>query len=187
LAFTIVELIVAMALSSLVMAGVLSTYLHIARTGYRTSDYTEMEAQSRRALEVFARDVRSANSIVWNSTTRITLTVPTSTVDTQTYVYRFNTDAGTFSRTCTSAGTPPEILISGIEPSSIGLRGYKLTTDPVTKYPNPVDMSNLTQASVDTKQLQLTLHLSRERTTLARTTGNVISARFILRNKRVTT
>jgi len=186
-AFTLVELIVAMTLSSIVMAGVLSTYLYIARTGYRTSDYTEMEAQSRRGLEVFARDVRSANSIVWNSTTSITLTVPTATVDTVTYVYQYNSDVGTFTRTCISAGTPTETLMSGIEPSSPGLRGYKLTTDPLTKYPYAVDMTNLTQASVDTKQLQLTLHLNRVHPMVARTTGNVISARFILRNKRVTT
>jgi len=180
-------LIVAMTLSSIVMAGVLSTYLYIARTGYRTSDYTEMEAQSRRGLEVFARDVRSANSIVWNSNTSITLTVPTSTADTVTYVYQLNPDAGTFTRAGAAGGAPAEILISGIEANSTGLRGYKLTTDPVTKYPYAVDMTNLTQASVDTKQLQLTLHLSRVHPTVARTTSNVISARFILRNKRVTT
>ena len=186
-AFTLVELIVAMTLSSIVMAGVISTYLYIARVGYRTSDYSEMEAQSRLGLEVFARDVRSANGIVWNSSTRIAMTIPTSTADTVTYEYELNSDAGTFTRTCTSAGTPTQTLISGIEATSAGLRGYKLTIDPVTKYPCAVDMTNLTQASVDTKQLQLTLHLTRVHTTLARTTGNVISARFILRNKRVTT
>src|SRR3954466_5321748 len=104
-AFTLVELIVAMTLSTIVMAGVMSTYLFIVRTGVRTTNYTDMETQSRKGLEIFARDVRSASGITWNSSTSITLTVPTSTAAVNTYFYQFNSTAGTFTRTCTSAGT----------------------------------------------------------------------------------
>ena len=184
--FTLVEVMIAMALSLIVLAGVLSTFLYIVRAGYSTTSYADMENQSRMGLELFARDARMAKNITWNSSTSITLTIPTSSSD-ATYLYQYNSTAGTFTRTCTSAGTTAETLITGITASSFTLQGYKLTTDPVTHYPYAVDLSNLSQASVDTKQIQLTLGLGRSVSTVPGASSNVISARFILRNKHVTT
>lgn len=40
------------------------------------------------------------------------------------------------------------------------------------------------QAAMDTKQIQLTIHSCRSNSTLALTTANVLSARFIPRNKK---
>src|SRR5947208_13205385 len=73
--FTLVEVLIASTLSTLVLAGVLSAFLFLVRTGFRSSSYSEMEAQLRRGLDTFAQDTRSASDVHWNSAQSITLTV----------------------------------------------------------------------------------------------------------------
>jgi prepilin-type N-terminal cleavage/methylation domain-containing protein len=183
--FTLVEVMIAMSLSLIILAGVMTTYLFIMRAGFSTMSYADMENQSRIGLELFARDARMAKTITWNSANSITLVIPTSAAD-LSYLYQYNATAATFTRTCTTTGAATETLISGITPSSFVLKGYKITTNPLTHYPYEVDLTHLDIASVDTKQLQLTLGLGRTVSTTAGTSSNVISARFILRNKHVT-
>ena len=50
-----------------------------------------------------------------------------------------------------------------------------------------MDLSDLAQAAQVTKQLQISLRASRTTATVATATNTVLSARFILRNKHVTT
>src|SRR2546430_17313788 len=164
--FTLVEVMIAMSLSLIVLAGVMTTYLFIMRAGFSTKSYADMENQSRIGLELFARDARMAKSITWNSSTSITLVIPTSSSD-LSYLYQYDATAASFTRTCTTTGEPAQTLISGITPASFVLQGYKITTDPVTHYPYEVDLRQLAQASVDTKQLQLTLGLGRTASTVA--------------------
>ncbi len=168
-AMTLVELMVSTTLGGLVMAGVLTVYLFIARTGVNTRHYTDMEGQARTSLERFAQDTRQASSVTWSSTTVINLVVNSSTV-----TYGYDSSTKQFYRTVGGTRTK---LVDGI--SSFSFIGYKI--DGTT-----VDTSNLSQAGVNTKQIQLSLKAERYSRTAAGVTNTVLSARYILRNKRNT-
>jgi type II secretory pathway pseudopilin PulG len=179
-AFTLIEVMVSMTLTVIAMAGVLSSIIMMARSSYTVTNYADMEAESRRGLERFAQDVRSAQSITWNSTTSITLTVPTGDTTNPTYTctYGYDSYSNTFSR---FQGSQTTVLFTGIQSGTFELKGYKIGG--ITA----VDLTNLVIASNDTKQIQLSLATQRTRATVGTTTQKVISARFILRNKPVTT
>ncbi|MFT3868208.1 MAG: prepilin-type N-terminal cleavage/methylation domain-containing protein [Nibricoccus sp.] len=191
-AFTLVEVLVAMSISLMVMAGVMSTFLFTTRGNYTVFNYTDMESEARNCLDQFGVDVRMAQDISWDSvaptdsTTRISLVIPTAT-GTKTCSYEYDPAAKTFSR-ITPGGT--QILVHSVKPGSFVLNGFKVSIDPLTGEPNavadPIDPSNRSQAATDCKQLQIILTTTREQRTLAVVTAKLISARFILRNKKVT-
>jgi Tfp pilus assembly protein PilV len=184
--FTLTEVIIASTLMVTIMAGVLSTGLFVMKSGYTASSYSEMEAQARQGLEIFGRDVRMAKSITWTSSTKIALTTTNKAGTDFVYVYEYANNA--FTRTQTApVALPAQTLITGIAANSFSMTGFKITIDPSTGNPYQVDTSDPSQASVDTKQLQLSLSVSRKASTGPSANANVISARYILRNKRVTT
>ncbi|MFA6961327.1 MAG: prepilin-type N-terminal cleavage/methylation domain-containing protein [Opitutaceae bacterium] len=163
---TLIELIVATTLGGLIMTGVLTVYLFIGRTGVNTGNYMDMEQQSRNSLEHFAQDARQASSITWNSSTQISLIVNSTTV-----TYSYNSGTKQFSRITGGVTTK---LLDGI--SNFQFIGYKLNGDTVS-------LTDLTQAGVNTKQIQLSLKAERSSRTAAGVSNTVLSARYILRNK----
>ena len=170
-AFTLVEIMVGATLAGLILAGVLSAFLFIARTGANIRNYSDMESQARRALEQFAQDTRQASAISWTNDTTIVLTVDGAGV---TYAYA----AGAFTRRA-AAGTTT--LLSGI--TSFSFKAYSITGAEITGIGTS---TSLASAGLNTKQLQISLEAARTSTTVATATNTVLSARFILRNKRVT-
>lgn len=168
--FTLVEVMISAALSTFILAGVLSTFLFLGRSGANLRNYSDMEAQARRGLEMFAEDVRQASAITWDSETQCTLTVNTASV-----VYSYTSGTNSFSRNGTT-------IITGITPgtfafSAFNVTGTEMELDTATKRAT---------ASTSTKQLQITLEAMRTNTTVVDATNTVLSARFILRNKIVT-
>lgn len=172
---TLVELMVSSTLAVIILSAVLSMFLFLGRTSANVINYAEMEAEARRGLEMFAQDSRQASDLAWISDASISLTVNGATV-----VYTYNAGAGTFTR---ATGGTTTILIDGI--SSFTYSGYMITGA-------TVDLSDLSTAvkreaaSDVTKQIQLYVLASRSSTTVATATNTVLSARYILRNKRVT-
>ncbi len=182
--FTLVELMVAAGLSGFVLTGVLTCFLMLGRSGANLVNYTEMEAQARSGLELFAEDTRMANDIVWNSLNSVTLVVPASgTNERYTYTYDPDTQQFTRQRTGPTTGTV-DVLISGI--SEFTFKAYRVNASEID-LEELDDDGDLAQANVDTKQLQISLNASRTSSTVATATNTVLSARFILRNKRITT
>lgn len=169
--FTLTELLVAVGLSALVLGAILTTFVFLTRTGLRVEFYNDMEHQARTALELFARDTRSASAITWNSAQSVTLIVDSVPV---TYAHA----NGRFSRTTTTA---TKVLITGI--TAFSFKGYSITG---TELPNVGDATSLANAGRWTKQLQISLQSSRAQPGTATATHKVLSARYILRNKRVT-
>lgn len=175
-AFTLVEVLIASSLGAFVLAGVLSSFLMLGRSGVNIANYSEMEAQVRRGMEEFAQDIRTASNVTWNSTTSITLTVPdnyASTANLVTYVYD-NSSSGATSRCFyrmpgdATASNAKTIFIRNIVSGSFA-RFDRLnattTTDP------------------STKRIQLSLMLRKSGSTLVDTSNIMISASYILRNK----
>lgn len=172
---TLVELMISSALATIILTAVLGMFLFLGRTSANVINYAEMEAEAREGLEYFAQDTRQASDLVWNSSSSLTLTVVGVSV-----TYAYNSSTKEFTRT---TGGVTTTLIDGI--SSFTYSGYKITGD-------SVDLSDLstaakrTSASEVTKQVQLYVLASRSSTTVATATNTVLSARYILRNKRVT-
>lgn len=174
--FSLVEVMIASTLATFVLAGVLSAFLMIGRSGFSSSNYSEMEAQARRGLEQFSGEAREASDIRWNSAQSITLTVPTTGGSTTvTYGY----DSGTFFRqpgpaTGTASRT---VLIRGVA-ADFAFRRFRL------------DASGSADAEaandLETKLIQMTLRVTRTGATTVVANQRAYSSRLLLRNKRVT-
>jgi prepilin-type N-terminal cleavage/methylation domain-containing protein len=99
-AFTLVEVLIAMSLGSIIIAGVFSAFLMMVRSGVRLSSYATMETETRRAFERLGIDARMANNftstIVGGVITSFTLTIPTQDLTNQTQVtYGYDTSDST--------------------------------------------------------------------------------------------
>lgn len=182
--FTLTELIVAASLSGIVLTAVLTTFLLLGRSGANLVNYADMEGEARSGLELFAQDTRMASAITWNSVNSVTLVVPASgTNERYTYTYDPDTEQFTRQRTGPTAGDV-RVLVSGI--SAFRFRAYRVNASEID-LEALATAGTLGLADTDTKQLQLTLNASRSSATVATATNTVLSARFILRNKRITT
>ena len=174
--FTLVEVLIGSTISVFILAGVISTFLFIGRSTANIVNYSDMESEAREGLEYFAQDTRQASNLIWNSSTSITLTVNGTNI-----VYAYSSGDGSFSRT-EGAGAA-DVIIDGI--TSFEFAGYMITGAGVSL----ADLSTAAKreaASDVTKQVQIYLKANRTSTTVAAATNTVLSARFILRNKRVT-
>jgi type II secretory pathway pseudopilin PulG len=169
---TLVEIMIGATIGSFVLTAVITTFLFMGRSGANVQNYSDMESQARKALELFAEDVRQASAITWTSNQNVLLTVNGNGI-------RYSYAGGVFTRTNTASGAASN-LITGIH--SFEFMAYNITgaTLPL------VTATDLTNAGKQTKQLQISLEARRKSTTVVAATNTVLSARFILRNKRVT-
>lgn len=181
-AFSLVEVMIAAAISTFVLAGVLGAFAFISRTGFRSSSFSELEAEVRRALETFAQDVRQARDVRWNSTQSVTLFLPSGAPAAQV-TYAFDPDAAsttyrTFYRVVGDASStaPRRILVRGLT-DNFTFRRYKLEQTGVT--------DNTASSDLETKQLQLVLTTRRTSSATAGAGQTIVSTRYVLRNKRV--
>lgn len=170
--FTLVEVLISSSLAAFILTGVMTCFLFLGRSGANIQNYNDMEGQARRGLEQFAQDVRQASAITWNSNQSVTLVVDSTNI---TWAYA----SGALSR---QAGTATaRTMLSGI--TSFTYKAYTINGAEITDF---ASASALTTAGQTTKQLQISLEAARTTTTAARATNLVLSARYILRNKRVT-
>jgi Tfp pilus assembly protein PilW len=178
-AFTLVEVLIAATLSVFVLAGVLSAFIFLTRSGFRASGYSELDAEVRRGLDVFARDTRNATDVRWNNNQSITLKIADGQV---TYAYDDNAASTTYrsflringDATATEA---PLVLIQNVDPS-FSFRRFKIAQPGVD--------DNSAANDRETKQLQLTLRATRTTSSATGASNSAVSARYMLRNKRVT-
>lgn len=175
---------VAMALSAIVMAGVLSAFLFIGQSGFRSSSYSELEAQVRRGLDTFSADARMANNIQWNSDQNITFFLPTSGNGSNavTYAYDPSTTGSTphcFYRMAgvVGSGGTRRILVRDVD-SSFSFSRFKLEQTGIT--------DNSAFNDLETKLIQVNLKVAKTASTVGSVSQTGRSARYLLRNKRVT-
>lgn len=179
--FTLSEVLMAATLSVFVLAGVLSAFLFIGRSGLNASSYSEMEAEARRGLEVFAEDVRMASDVRWNHAQSLTLIRPAGTGSAET-TYGYDADSDSPTYRCffrvegnASSAAIRRVLMRDIAPD-FTFKRFKLEQTGVVDAAAANDL--------ETKQIQLTLRADRgNRGVMASST--VVSARYVLRNKRV--
>lgn len=178
--FTLAELLVSTGIGAIILAGVMTSVMMITRSGYLLNNYIEMEKQARLALETFAVDARITETVTWIRKTGstdlagITLIPP----DKKSVTYTYNSEAGTLTRTDDTT-RKTTTLVSGIQ--SLSFTAYKYSVDlPVAIDPS---ITSDTLMKNDTKMVQISLSAIRARSLLADATNNVVSARYVLRNK----
>jgi len=173
--FSLVELLIAMSLSSIALAAVLSTVTFVARSSMSTSDYADMDREARAGLETFARDVRMASDVITFDEVNanfVTLEVVGAGGTKTNVTYTFVPLDKTFYR---AYGTSAQrALISNIE--TFRLSRYSIALDDAGQ---PKKATN----HFETKQIQLELRSVRSGPGKAFASNNVVSARYILRNK----
>jgi hypothetical protein len=181
--FSLVEVMVAATLSGFVLAGVLSAFLLVGRSGLAASSYSELESQIRVGLEVFGEDVRNATDLRWHHDQAITLFVATANTGTRPTTYAYDSDRksptyGCFYRLAGERDStlPRRVLIRQVA-ADFAFQRFKLAQ------PNLLD--NTASSDLETKQIQVTLRADRGANSAARASQSALSARYILRNKRV--
>jgi len=178
-AFTLTEVLIASTLSVVVLAGVLGAFLFFGRTGLAISHYQEMETQLRRGLGIFSEDVRMASNIRWTDPRNITLDIPAANGTYQPITYSFTlttNDALTGTLYRIHPDGRRELLVSDVA-NDFAFRRYKLE--------QPGSTDNTARNDLETKQLQLSLRTLHITAGGPASTQAAISARYILRNKRV--
>ena len=71
-----VELLIGLVLAMLLTAAMLASYTFLVRSLIRSSNQQQLEAQSRRAMQILSQDVRMATDVPSASPSQLTLTVP---------------------------------------------------------------------------------------------------------------
>lgn len=170
--FTLVEIMVGSVLGSIVLAGVLSAFVMLGRSGALIYNYNGMSIEGRRALEEFSQDVRMASAIVTNSTASVTLTVPENYTGTSNKVtYFYDSATGTFRR---RPGT------TSVVDATATLLVRSVVSGEFVRY-NRLDIG--TESDAETKRLVFMLRMRTGGTGFTAATENAISASFLLRNK----
>jgi len=105
--FTLVEMAMGAAIGSIVMAGVLSTYIMTAREFRAISNYWEIHVDGRYAIDRFAADMRQVSDVTSFATSGpLVVTIPTgfnsSGVVTSSVTVTYTYSAGALKRTISS-------------------------------------------------------------------------------------
>lgn len=169
--FSLVEVMIAMSLGLVAAGAIMSSFIFMVRSSHSVSHYAEMNAESRYALEIIGRDLRNALDLASRtlSAEHVELLVvrEDGSVEHVSYVLMARPSGGILVRNDAEGGT---ILMREIQEFSF--RFYDLQGSEVITNPLPV------------KQVQVQVKLRRRMTGLDHT-DRIVSARYIMRNKRV--
>src|SRR5690606_19723928 len=131
--------------------------------------YTDMESEARLALARFGQDARQAQNAVWTDANTVTLTVSAGEI-----TYRHDPDARTFTRTLDGN---EQVLASRVR--DFQFSAYRLNGSDIPIW------SNFAVVGDETKMIQIEFRLERSGPLTPESTYNIISARYVLRNKPV--
>lgn len=183
-AFTLVELMFSLTILMIALGSITGTFMVFAKSSASLGEYVDMSSESRKALELFSRDVRAANGIAVIGATSsngvvytdqgLNLTFP-DYYGNRSVTYSYETTSGILRRIENYEGTQSESnLLTGMQQFKIQL--FQAPGDDFESISGPV-------ASVNewAKSLQLDAELIRTVVTLDNT-DYIISARFMMRN-----
>lgn len=177
--YTMVELIVATGLMGIVMVSMVGTFMVFASGSKGVAAYTEMSQQSRKALELFARDIRASEDVTTATQHDVVVVIPEDTYYSGgTAQYTFDQDLGLFSRVIrdnSGVVTSNQILLDGVELFAFGY------FDPLGQSLDYAKESLL----LSVKSIQIDAEMVRA-VSQNEATDYIISARFLMRNRPVT-
>jgi Tfp pilus assembly protein PilW len=193
-------------IGSMVLAGVLTTYMMLMRSGVRAQNYAVMEAQTRQAFEQLGIDARMASEMtstdatgdigVMSTRTSVTLTVPnnyTSTNNKVTYgydptnklFYLVPGDGRSSGQmyVAPGTGTAPtgqRILIGKTGNASLNLKVTTLTFARYDQTGNAIPATTTSDAT--TKHIQVSVNVQGAASGTVAANESIVSASFTMRN-----
>jgi Tfp pilus assembly protein PilW len=119
--FTLVEMIVAVAVGMLLLAALATLYVFSMRSFASMANYSDLNQKSRYASDIISRDIRSCLSVVSSSTTTLVLNEPDDTAGNNT-TYLYDNLGGTLSKI---KNGQTNVLLTGIDPDSLSFTMYQ--------------------------------------------------------------
>lgn len=179
--FTLMEVLISTTISSIIMVALLTTFLMMGRSGANARNYTGMEADARKGLERFGEDVRMAKTIAWTSSTNITLTLShPNDNNTDTVIYSWDNTPNSSTYQCLLRNGPDPV--TGVTSTQALIHNVKVFE--FNRW--MLGTSGAATNDLGTDQLQIRLTLRQQSVTAATASNLVVSARFVMRNKRTT-
>lgn len=164
--FSLAELLIATAIAAMILTVAASTVVTLAKGSRSLMNYTEMNTQSRHALDNLGLYLRSASDVHTATSTRLVIDRIDHAGNTEKIAYDYDPDARTLTMT---RGGLARIILTDVD--SLSFNYFTLRQAPTL---NPLEV----------KHVQLEAELTRD--VLSLTNHNyIISARFMLRNRRV--
>lgn len=197
--FTMVELLIGMCLALFLTAAMLLSYTFIVRSLIRSSNQQQLEAQSRKALQILSQDVRLAQNVsnagtvpydpndaswqIMPTPIQVTLylSVPNGTNPSYDYTVKYTYDANGGTLTRTVAGTPPPNVNSNTLTLLTGVSSFSF---------NYFDQQNLPATNTfDIKQIEVSNFTASAGTAITGTQSSYtcVAARLVLRSKHLVT
>jgi Tfp pilus assembly protein PilW len=167
--YTLGELMVAMSLAFVVIAGVISAYLFVGRNLTRLANVQQQDVKSRRALKWFTQDLSAASQLTTATSAQLVLTMPTASGST-TVTYTYTAGAGSTGTLTRTVGGTTTTLLTNL--STFSFNYYNSSGTAITPDTNSVKGVDFTYLSrVGTSALG------------TRATTSMASPRVVLRNK----
>ena len=98
---SLVEMLIAVSIASLVFAAVATLTIFMARSFVATGNYADLDRASRNALDTLTRDIRMSRSMTAYTTNKLTI----KAFDDSTLIYEHDRSAGTLSRKSSATTT----------------------------------------------------------------------------------
>lgn len=180
--WTLVELLVAMGLGSIILAAVASVTMYSAKTSLAMVNYSDLDGKSRYALDVISRELREANAVTAFTTNGASSTLSlTNSLQGTTITLTYDSNA----RTVTLSRTGQRDLNTLTECDTWGLALYQrtpyVTSTNILYYP-----ATNSAGALDINLIKLiSLSWKCSRTIFAQkvNTETVQAAQIVLRNK----
>jgi len=118
--FTLVEMMVGVAIGCLLLAALATLYVFSMRSFAAMANYSDLNQKSRYASDIVSRDIRSATNVVSATTTQLVLNEPDDTTGNTTYIY--DDVLGTLSKI---KNGQTNVLLSGVVPDSLSWTLYQ--------------------------------------------------------------
>ncbi len=163
--FTLTEILIATSIGSVIMSGITSSYMFIVKSSMGVSQYVEMNTQSRSGMDRFGREMRMAVDITNATDSQISVEIQDDG-GTRTVEYIYDAENKQLVRV---EGTWTLVLIDNVE--AFTLRYYNI-------------LGNQTVNPLEVKRVQLEALMSNTVFDIENT-SNLVSAKFMLRNRRV--
>lgn len=164
--FTLAELMLAITIGGIVLGGAMTSVNLWARSAMAVGNYADMSGSCRRALDTFATDVRMANDVTVSTANTFTFTAFNAGTSSVTVSYAFDDTNDTLTRTYDGTS---RVILENVDQFSLS---YSDLTLSATTNPLSVKVVQI-KAILQKKVINLT------------NTDEIISARFMLRNRRV--
>ncbi len=171
---TLVEILIATAVGTIVLAVVAGLTLFSARSFLALNNYSDLDIRSRIALDTMSQEIRQANEVTGYATNRLTFTITDVNGVTSTVTYSNNPVQKTVSRV---SGVQSRVLLTQCD-SLI----FTLFKRPASETDSPILITDPTQYS-ECKVVQITWVCSRSIRQQAVNTESVQSAEIIIRKK----